>query len=535
MAAMRVLYNARIRSLDPERPQATALAIDDRAPKAGRILALGDDDTIRAGAEKGAQYEDMAGRVILPGLTDAHIHLRYYALGLQKLDCATATKEECLVRVAERAQATPPGEWIQGHGWNQNEWPGGFGTAAELDRAAPQHPVYLTAISLHAAWTNSSALRIAGIDASTPDPPGGKIQRSADGQPTGILFEQAAMELVSDIIPQPTQEETISALKAAQADLWAMGLTGAHDFSRHGLQELRILKERQELGLRVLKQIVIDNFEGALEAGLRTGDGDDTLRIGALKVFADGALGPHTAAMFEPYEDDPDNRGILIVDREALFEYASRAARGGLSMSVHAIGDRANHEVLDAFAELRRYEREQGLPHLRHRIEHVQLLHPDDLGRLAQLDVTASMQPIHATADMQAADAYWGQRARYAYAWRSLLERGTRLVFGSDAPVDSPNPFWGLHAALTRRRADGSPASEGWYPEQRLDLTQALMAYTSGPAYAAGMEDRLGRLTPGYLADLIVLDLDPFTCVPEELRRLQPTATMVGGDWVWRK
>jgi len=532
---MRILTNAQIYTLDSQQPNAEALVIDDHAPHAGRVLALGQADALRAEFGGRAQVEDMAGRVIIPGLTDAHIHLRHYALNLQKINCFGLSKAECLDKVAERAKHTPTGHWIQGHGWNQNEWPGGFGSAADLDAAAPQHPVYLTATSLHAAWANSAALKAAGINAQTADPPNGEIQRAAAGQPTGILFE-TAMKLVADAIPQPTAAENEAAIQTAQTQLWQLGLTGVHDFDRRrSFAALQNLHKRGELGLRVLKHIPVERLEHALGVGLRSGFGDDMLRIGSIKVFADGALGPRTAAMLDPYKGEPHNRGMLFLDGEELFEHARQAAEGGLSMTVHAIGDRANHEMLAAFAQLRQYERDHDLPAGRHRLEHAQVLHPDDLGRLAELDVIASVQPIHATSDMVMADQYWGARAEQAYAWRTLLEKGTRLAFGSDAPVDSPNPFWGLHAAVTRQRGDGTPGPDGWYPEQRLSVAQALAAYTAGPAYAAGMEDRLGKLAPGFLADLLVLDDDPFTCPAGQLREIKPKATMVGGDWVWRE
>jgi predicted amidohydrolase YtcJ len=295
-----------------------------------------------------------------------------------------------------------------------------------------------------------------------------------------------------------------------------------------------LLDECGSLGLRVVKSIPFDLLPRAVELGLRSGSGDDTLRLGAVKLFADGALGPHTAAMFDPYVDEGENRGILNLDGEAIFEIGCRAAESSLGLAVHAIGDRANHEVLNGLSRLRAYEREHGLPALRHRVEHVQLLHPQDAGRLSQLQVIASMQPIHATSDMTVADHCWGRRCQLAYAWQSQRHYGVRLAFGSDAPVESPNPFWGLHAAVTRRRADGSPGPDGWYPEQRLTFPEALEGFTLGPAYAAGMEDRLGRLAPGYLADLVVLGRDPFAGDPSELRTLQPVATMIGGEWVWR-
>jgi predicted amidohydrolase YtcJ len=247
----------------------------------------------------------------------------------------------------------------------------------------------------------------------------------------------------------------------------------------------------------------------------------------------DGALGPHTAAMFQPYVNEPENRGILNMDGEELFEHCRKAADVGLSMTVHAIGDRANHEVLNAYQQLRAYEKEKGLPHLRHRIEHVQVLHPDDAPRLAQLNVVASMQPIHAPSDMFAADRFWGDRSALAYAWRTQLNYGAPLAFGSDAPVESPNPFLGLHAAVTRRRADGSPSAEGWYPEQKLTLAEALSAYTAGAAYAANAEHRLGKLAENYLADLIVLDQDIFSIDSNDLLAVSASATMINGEWVY--
>lgn len=238
--------------------------------------------------------------------------------------------------------------------------------------------------------------------------------------------------------------------------------------------------------------------------------------------------------MFQPYENEPHNRGILNMDGEELFEHCRKAAQVGLGMTVHAIGDRANHEVLDAFAQTRAFETQNGLPHLRHRIEHVQVLHPDDAPRLGQLKVVASMQPIHATSDMPAADRYWGSRSALGYAWRTQLDHGATLAFGSDAPVESPNPFLGMHAAVTRRRADGSPSTEGWYPEQQLSLLEALRAYTIGAAYAGNADGRSGRLKPGFLADLVVLEDDLLSVDPDRLLTMQAAATMVGGEWVWQ-
>ncbi len=527
MTPPKLIYNARIHTLDSSRPSASAMAIQN-----GLILAVGETPALLAEFER-AEKQDMQGNVILPGLTDAHLHLEQYALSLQKLDCETPTLEECLRRVAERVQSTPPGEWILGHGWNQNDW-GGWPTLADLDALAPHHPIYLTAKSLHAAWTNSAALRLAGIHANSPDPANGCIQRDMHGQPTGILFE-TAMQAVSAIIPPPSQQNIIQAIEQVQPTLWRMGLTGLHDFDRRNcFIALQQLHRQGKLGLRVLKSIPLEDLPPAIALGLRTGFGDDWLRIGPVKIFMDGALGPRTAAMLQPYEGEPENCGILNLNAEELFDIGRQAAEAGLSLAVHAIGDRANHEALNGYAQLRRFEHTRDLPPLPHRIEHLQVIHPQDASRLAELGLTASMQPIHATSDMRMADQYWGQRAALSYAWRTQLEQGARLAFGSDAPVESPNPFWGLHAALTRQRSDGSPAPAGWYPEQRLTIQQALTAYTLGPAYLAGQEGRLGKLAPHHLADLIVLEQDPFLVPPADLLGMQPIATMVGGQWVWQ-
>ena len=525
---MKLLYNAYIHTQDPTNPIGSAIVIDRE-----RIVEVGEANNLLP-QYPNAEKQNMEGRVILPGLTDAHLHLKNYALSLQKVDCETDTKEECLRRVEERAKKAKPGEWILGHGWNQNSW-GAWPAASELDAIAPNNSVYLTAKSLHAAWANTTALKLANVTLQTSNPLNGQIQRDGKGDATGILLE-TAMELVGDVLPAPTIAEIANAMERAQSILWKMGLTGIHDFDRRdSFMALQQLHKQGSLKLRVLKNIPVELLDQAYELGLGAGFGDDWLRIGSVKVFMDGALGPHTAAMFQPYIGEEDNRGILNMDGEELFEYGRKAAQVGLALTVHAIGDRANHEVLNAYEQLRRYEHENKLPALRHRIEHVQVIHPDDAARLGRMNIIASMQPIHATSDMLMADAFWGERSRLAYALKTQLEHGARLALGSDAPVESPNPFLGLYAAVTRRRADGSPSAEGWYPEQKLSMVEAWEGFTLGPAYAAYMENRLGRLAPNHLADLIVLDAsqNPFTCAPEELLTMQSSATMVGGEWVY--
>ena len=524
---MKLLHNAKIHTLDPAQAHASAIAIE-----AGHILAVGGEELL-AECDRG-DCEDMCGRVILPGLTDAHIHLQIYTLSLGKVDCELENKTQILERVKSRTDQLSSGNWVTGHGWNQHTWGGEWPSRMELDVIAPRNPVYLTAKSLHAGWANSAALKLANITGATPDPLNGRIQHDPRGDPTGVLFEEA-MGLIEAVIPEPAPAVLADQIRKAIAGLWRMGLTGVHDFDQRScFQALQILHERSELRLRVVKSIPLELLPQAAALGLRSGFGDDTLRIGSVKLFADGALGPHTGALFEAYIDEPQNRGILILDKETLFEHGQMAAESGLSLAVHAIGDRAVHEMLDGFTRLRSYERERGLPPLRHRIEHVQTIHPQDAGRLAELGLIASMQPIHATSDREMADRFLGERTAFSYAWRTQLAHGARLAFGSDAPVESPNPFLGLHAAVTRQGRDGVPGPQSWHPEQRLTVDEALEAYTSGPAFAAGMENKLGKLQTGHLADLIVMKEDPFTCDPTELASLAPEATMVGGEWVWQ-
>ncbi len=521
-AADWILQNARIYTQDPEQPIVEAIAVVGE-----RVGAVGRAEEVRAWQSPRTRILDLGGATVLPGLIDAHLHLEGYARRRMGVDVDTPTLEEALARVARRVAHTPPGAWIVGRGWLQERW-GRFPVAADLDAVAPGHPVALWARSGHALWVNREAMRRAGITAETPDPPGGRIARDAQGEPIGLFFERA-MDLIARAIPEPSVEELAEALYEALHELAAMGLTAVHNFDGpHAFAALQILHERGDLPLRVVQHLPLAMLEPALALGLRTGFGDEWLRIGSVKIFADGALGTRTAWMLAPYEGEPENLGIAFTPPEAIREAAQRATSAGLWLAIHAIGDRANREVLDLYAALRELEARSGIPPeaRRHRIEHAQLVHPDDLPRFGQLGIVASMQPLHAVSDRPMAERYWGKRCATAYAWRSLKEAGARLAFGSDAPVESPNPFWGLHAAVVR---------EGWPPEQVLSLAEALEAYTIGPAWAAGLERWQGRLRPGMWADLIVLREDPFRIPAERLRELELMGTMVGGRWVYQR
>ena len=535
MSANWVLYNGLIRTLDARRPLASGLVISGE-----RIVAVGDAE-LRQHADAGGKAINLGGRLVIPGLIDAHVHLEHFSHSLRMVDLFnTRSAEEAVARVAARAAHTPPGQWLRGWGWVQELWPGRqFPNAARLDAAVPDHPVCLVAQSGHAAWVNSRALLEAGISAETPDPPGGRIARDEHGQPNGILFEDA-IQLVEGVIPAPSLAELSAMLREALAVANRAGVTGVHDFDgARCFQALQMLHAAGALSVRVLKNIPVKLLEHALELGLRWGFGDDFLRIGGVKMFADGALGSRTASMLEPFEGEADNYGIVVTDKEQLLEDVRRASQAGLPSAIHAIGDRALREVLDVYQRVRAEEAGWGLSpeQRRHRIEHVQLIHPDDGARLGQLHIIASMQPVHITSDMGIADQGWGDRADYSYNWRLQLEAGAPVAFGSDVPVEPINPMYGIHAAVTRRRRDGYPGPEGWRSgrNRRLSVEEAVRGFTSGAAYAAGLEDRLGRLAPGYLADLVILDRDIFRIDPMEIHLAKPVGVMVGGRWVVRE
>ena len=526
-----ILFNGNLITLDERQPRASALAISY-----GRIVALGSDEAMRRLGDADSVALNLDGKTVLPGLVDAHLHWEAQSRALKSVDVfEVESKALALERVAERAAMTAKGDWISGQGWAQDLWAErAFPSKRDLDQAAPHNPVYLSAKSGHAGWVNSAALKAAGISGATPNPDGGQILRDAAGQATGILLE-TAMDLVEECIPKPTPEQLADMMAEAQALALRSGLTMIHDFDEPScLVALQILRERGGLDIRAVKQINQPWLEAALDSGIRRGFGDDWIRIGALKLFADGALGPKTALMFAPYAGEPDNYGMAVVDKEDMIELVSRASAFGLPSSIHAIGDKAVHDVLDVFELVRQEEAQRGdaRSSRRHRIEHVQIIHPQDRTRLAELDIIASMQPIHATSDRLTADRYWGERNRYAYNPRIQLDHGARIAFGSDAPVEPLDPLLGIHAAITRQR-HGEPAG-GWYPEARLSLKEALLGFTQGPAYAAGMEDRLGKLSEGYLADLIALDDDITRVEPDAIPELRVLGSMVDGIWRYR-
>ncbi len=532
-----ILYNGAIYTLDPAQPRAQALAIRD-----GRVIAVGSEGKVQAAVGRQVESINLQGRAAIPALTDAHVHLIWHALARRSVQLDGIADFEQALRVIETAAKSGTG-WLQGGGWDHTLWNGRWPTAADLDAIVPDRPVLLSRKDGHAAWLNSAALRIAAIDNTTPDPVGGSIRRE-QGQPTGVLYE-TAIDLARRHIPEPTEADRLDAVRDAITEAHSYGMVGMHiptgmrpgDGSMH-MHDLQTLRDRGQLPLRCLQYLGLDGLDDALHMGLRSGFGDRWLRIGGIKMFADGTLGSETAEMLAPYEGST-GRGLATLPTEELYEAIRRSIAGGLSVMVHAIGDLANRKVLDAI--------EAALPgapagphgtarhapaRIPNRIEHCQLLHPDDSPRFAQLGVVASMQPIHATSDMLTADRLWGSRCETAYAWRRLQEAGARLAFGSDAPVESLNPWLSVHAAVTRQRADGTPRG-GWYASQCLSVEDALCGFTAGSAFAAGAQAEQGSLAPGMLADIAVLSDDPFKIDPSGLHRIHATMTLLEGDVVW--
>ncbi|MBC2650957.1 amidohydrolase [Novosphingobium aerophilum] len=477
---------------------------------------------------------DGKGRVLMPGLIDAHVHVMEVGLGALTLDLSTTRSlAEAQEKIAAYAAAHPDHPWILGRGWNQEVWGlGRFPTAAELDAVVKDRPVWLSRADGHAGWANSAALAAAGVSAATQPPVGGRIERvGANQQPAGVLVD-AAQELVGRVVPQPRPEDRDLAFAKAQELFLKRGLTAVADMGA-SIEDWQAFRRSGDLGaLRIRIMAYAAGTEAmTLIAGSQPSPWlyDDKLRLGGVKLYLDGALGSRGALLKAPYADAPGQSGLPLLNEAQLRNLMSRAALDKFQVAVHAIGDKANARVLDAIAELSEtYKGDR-----RWRIEHAQVIDPVDLPRLGQHGTIASMQPVHQTSDRLMAEARLGPaRLNGAYAWASALKAGGRLAFGSDAPVELPDPWAGLAAAITRQDENGQPYG-GWQPQERVTREDALAAYTTGAAYAGFAETRFGRLAPGLRADFILVDRDPLMVSSSELRATRVLETWVGGQKVW--
>ncbi len=504
-----------------------AILIDDEG-KVREIVPRGER------APRADYREDARGRTVIPGIIDSHVHVMGLGLGLLTVDLSdTRSLAEAQQKIGDYAAANPERPWIVGRGWNQEAWSlGRFPTAAELDAVVADRPVWLERVDGHAGWANTAALTLAGVTATTADPAGGRIERLAGGRdPSGVLVD-AAMALVASHVPPPRATDRDVALHEAQELLVRSGVTAVADMGTSIDDWMTFRRAGDEGRLRVR---IMAYATSVPEMTLIGGTGptqwlyDDRLRLNGLKLSLDGALGSRGALLKAPYADDAGNRGLTLMNGTQLRNNMSRAAMEGYQVAIHAIGDAANAEALDAIDELSGDYRGDR----RWRIEHAQVVDSADLTRFGRHGVIASMQPVHQTSDRLMAEARLGpDRLAGAYAWRAIDDAGASIAFGSDAPVEAPDPFAGLAAAVSREDASGQP-SGGWQPEQKLSIAEALAAYTAGAAWAGFAEGRFGRLAPGERADFIVLDADPLDADAAELRRIRVLETWIGGRKVY--
>ncbi|MBC3910034.1 amidohydrolase [Undibacterium sp. NL8W] len=508
--------------------QFQALAFDD----AGKIIATGKSAELAARLPM-AKRVDGGGKTLLPGMIDAHGHV--LSLGASQMQLglrATANLAEAQKTIADYARRFPLNQWIIGGEWNQANWKlGRFPTAQEIDAVVKDRPVWLSRVDGHAGWANSKALQLAGITENTPDPSGGKIEKDAHGKPTGILID-AAMSLVSKVVPPASNAEQRTALDLALLELAKVGVTSVHDagVSESADKLFREYADKGKLTTRIYGMLRgTDGYfdKVSLQGPLLT-YGQDFYSLRAVKLFADGALGSRGAALMAPYSDAPHTHGLLFKTTDEMHTMIEKAASKGYQVNVHAIGDAGNHQMLDGFARLPATS-----ANLRHRIEHAQVVALDDIPRFKQLGILPSMQPTHATSDMNMAeDRVGAERIKGAYAWRSFLQQGSRIACGSDFPIESPNPFWGVHAAVTRQDMAGKPA-QGWYVNQAMTVQEALRCFTLDAAYAAHQENTLGTLEAGKWADFILIDQDMLNMPAKDIYKIKVLQTWVAGKQVY--
>lgn len=529
MAVNLVIVNARIWTGDARRPWADAIAVEG-----DRITAVGSSAEVMKRAA-GARVIDARGAMVVPGFTDAHVHFIDGGFRLASVQLRDArTPAEFTARIKAFAATVPEGTWILGGDWDHQHWGGALPTRAWLDSVTPAHPVFVTRLDGHMSLANSLALRLAGVTRATADVDGGEIVRDASGEPAGVLKDNAA-DLVFRVIPPPGAEMTDRALDAAMTYVAAQGVTAVHNMgSWEDLETFARAHAAGRLRTRIYAAVPLATWARLAEHVKATGGtGDSWFHYGALKGFVDGSLGSHTAAMLEPFTDAPGDRGLFVTTAEDRYAWIKGADAAGLHVMVHAIGDRAIREQLDLFE---RVAREHGPRDRRFRIEHAQHIAPADVARFGRLGVVASMQPYHAVDDGRWAERVIGPgRAKGTYAFRSLLDAGARVAFGSDWFVAPPTPLEGIHAAVTRRTLDGAHDPDGWVPAERITVEEALRAYTAGGAYAGFDEGQRGLLRAGMLADLVMLDRDLTRIPAAEIREARVLLTMVGGRVVFER
>src|SRR5216110_3580147 len=530
-SATLIVTNAAVYTVDKQQPKAEAVAVIR-----DRIVAVGSRADMDLWRGPSTRVIDAAGKLVLPGFNDAHVHFIQGGAQLEQVQLTdAATPEEFAKRVAAQVKKTPKGEWILGGRWDETKWPKPeLPTKDLIDPVTGEIPMFVERYDGHEALANSVAMKLAGIDAKTPDVPGGVIMRDASGNPSGV-FKDAAMTLIYKAIPPMTHEQRLRAARGALKHAASLGVTSVQHMNPEfaDVAAYSELAEKGELTTRIYAVPMETEWRDQAKVGLRRAWGSSYLRLGAVKGYADGSLGSRTAYMFEPFSDDPENRGLLSDEMHppaAMRARLLKATAAGLQLRVHAIGDRAISMMLDIFGAI---EKAHGYHDQRFAIEHAQHMAQKDFERFAKLHVIASMQPYHAIDDGRWAEKRLGHdRARYSYAWRSFLDHGVALAFGTDWPVAPLDPILGLYAAVTRATLDGKNPG-GWIPEEKITLPEAIEAYTVGAAFAEFREKEKGSLTPGKLADVVVLDRDLFVMPQEKIKDAAVRYTMVGGRVVY--
>jgi len=520
--------------MNRRKPKAQAIAICEE-----KILKIGSNREVEPYITKETETFDLDGKTVVPGFIDCHTHFLSYALSLNQVNLDLITSfDQILSQIKTFSKKLRPREWVLGRGWDKNiVRKGGDFTKKVLDKICPENPVALRSKEHHLLWVNALALKLAGIDKNKEDPPGGMIDRDAEsGEPTGILKEDAC-ELIWEKVPSPSPEKSKRLLAEAQKVANSFGLTGIHNFEEQNAVFFfqQFLKD-EELSLRVCFWISREDLDSAISLGLRSGFGSENIRFGGLKLYSDGALGSQTALMFEPYENSRDNFGIEVTSQDKLTQWVRKANQAGISVSIHSIGDKGVHQALNSIEHSREEISNPGRnavqkKNLRHRIEHAQLVSPQDLERFSKLDVIASVQPYHAPSDRDIVDKYWGKREGFRYPYKSLLNQKTRLVFGSDVPIETLDALKIIHAAVTRKKE--GERRRAWCPQECLSVPEAVFAYTQGASYASYEEKIKGSIEAGKLADMVVLSKDIFEKNPEEIQDTKIESTILGGKIVW--
>ncbi len=518
-----LFHNARIYTQDKSHPFYQAMAVMN-----GRIVWLGmEDDLYHLPSEK-FEIIDLLGKTVLPSFCDAHMHFVFWALSLARVDLrGCKTYQEALNRLEKRAKELKKNEWLVGQGWHKDSWKKSvWPHKKDLDKIAPHNPAAVFSYDEHSLWANSLALKKAGIDSKTENPQGGEIVRDDSGEATGILKE-TAMGLVHDIVPGKSEKTAMKLIAEAQQKLHTLGITSLGGFdSIDGFGLMQKYHLERGLKVRIGQNIQARHLEHVAELNLRTGLGDDRLWINGIKFFADGALGSQTAWMHKPYNGSKRNTGIQVFREDELLQKYRQCVRSGLNIVTHAIGDKANTVVLENIIRATGRRKKS----FRHRIEHCQLLRKSDIPRFAKNSIIASVQPCQIIPDIPLIPKYWGQRGRYAYAFRSLLESGAMLAFGSDAPILPPDPLWNIYCAVNRRK---NSRSKAFYSSESLNVEQAVYAHTFGGAYAMGAEDRFGSITIGKYADIVILEKDIHTIDPGSIPGIKIVATLMEGEFLY--